>query len=142
MDAYDVNPLDDASGQFKLERMYAAKNGLNTEIGKTTIKDTAVLRKGYYDAVNDKGFGWEKIHGKHGNDIKTALGLPDDDISIKDAIGKTLKEGTPKPNDKWVIQKEFTNPQNGDRYHLRVVLSNIPDEAGSITDAYPDRIPG
>ncbi|MCV7227841.1 hypothetical protein [Mycolicibacterium komossense] len=41
---------------------------VNDVIAEATDLDGnhVVLRRGYYDAVNDKGFGWDKIYWKHG----------------------------------------------------------------------------
>ena len=104
------------------------------------IEGLAVLGKGYYDEVLDKGWGWTKISIKHGSQIKKALGLKDDD-SLFDVIEKTLMEGKKDPNDVWVYIKYFSLMKDGKLrvYQLRVIMSNHPDRVGWIINAYTKR---
>ncbi len=132
------NPLD--AGEKTVVSFMKAKD-VTTKVNGESIGGLAVLGKGYYDEVLDKGWGWTKISIKHGSQIKKALGLKDDDALI-DVIEKTLMEGKKDPNDVWAYIKYSSVIKDGKTrmYQLRVIISDRPDRVGWIANARVVRI--
>jgi hypothetical protein len=91
----------------------------------------------------EKGFGWEHISQPRGNlqshadDIKDALNLLDNDESVKRVLEEVIESGEPTvyPGEKIEIVKTVSN--NGVTHDILVVISDKPDNVGSIQTAHP-----
>jgi len=101
------------------------------------------LTKGEYDAAADKGYGWEKIQGKHLDNSDPSPGVTTFDRSkemteteLQNYLTQAVRNGKVDPEDPnaivWNVPESVKNEYGFER--IRVIVS---DSNNQITTAYP-----
>ncbi len=133
LDPAIANPMGDIGKHQLLKVITTTK--VSTKVGDTTIDGMAVLKRG--DAA--EGWGWEHIiKGDHHNQIKKALGLADNDGTVKDVIAEVIQSpDTFKyvPGEKFEFVKRVR--RGSESFDIKVVVSDRPGQIGSVQTAHP-----
>lgn len=110
------------------------RNEINLLVKNEVLNSASALKKG------TSSWGWEHIVAQnHHIQIKDALNLVDDDISVKKVINEVVETGEIKnyvPNDYFEVIKNVQG--NGKTHSITVIISDRADKKGWIISAYPE----